>query len=324
MIHRRYRAIRTAGLAAVLAAGACGTLDPARIARSVERDLTAGAPEVARQRDAALAVWSAHYGNDRRPLDLSAAHASALHAARVYRDADDIRAELGVHVQVVPVITAITGLQYYVADEPDRQVVSIRGTRTAEIRNWVATAVVTGALDDVLGVDVHEGFLVAVRIIQVALVPQLDPARPVHLTGHSLGGALATLLALRLGHLGYDVSVTTFGAPKLTTFDAFAHESRLHDLDLVRLVNAGDVVQHFPSVMDLSGTRIYAQFGREWTLTADGGCAATNLAASLTRSATIVVDKNLPAWSLDAHGMGEYVDRLARLAALPEAEGRCS
>jgi pimeloyl-ACP methyl ester carboxylesterase len=145
----------------------------------------------------------------------------------------------------------------------------------------------------------------------------------VHLTGHSLGGAVATLLALRLGQLGHDVSVTTFGAPKLTTFDAFANESRLHDLDLVRLVNAGDVVPHFPSVMDLSGTRIYAQFGREWTLT-DGGCAATNLAASLTKSATMVVDRNLPAWSLDAHGMGEYADRLARLAALPEAEGRCS
>ena len=191
--------------------------------------------------------------------------------------------------------------------------VAIRGTQPTELRNWVANAVVLGARDEMLSVDVHEGFLLATRIIEVGLVARLDRNRPVHLTGHSLGGSLATLLALRLERRGYRVSVTTFGAPKLTTFAAFASDPELHRLALVRIVNAGDVVPHFPTMMDTTGKRVYAQFGREWVLTDDGECVETNLAGSLTKSAALVLDRNMPDWSLAEHGMGTYVERLAAL-----------
>jgi triacylglycerol lipase len=294
----------------------CASVSPVGFVRSIGRSV-AGAPEIAGQRDAALAVVSQYYGEDPAPLDLASVLASARHAARVYRSAEQIQAELSGAARIVPLLTAISGLQYYVTDEPDRQVVAIRGTQPTELRNWVANAVVLGARDETLGVDVHEGFLLATRIIEVGLVARLDRNRPVHLTGHSLGGSLATLLALRLERRGYRVSVTTFGAPKLTTFAAFASEPELHRLALVRIVNAGDVVPHFPTMMDTTGKRVYAQFGREWVLTDDGECVETNLAGSLTKSAAFVLDRHLPDWSLAEHGMGTYLDRLTALVDRP-------
>jgi hypothetical protein len=281
-------------------------------AEAIERELERSAPEIARQRDAALTVFDAHYGAGRKPLDERSAYESALHAARVYGSVEDIRSELGDDVHVAPILTAITGLQYYVLDEGDRQVVAIRGTELSDLRNWIADLVVRGARDDVLGVDVHEGFLLATRVIQAGLMARLDQRRPIHLTGHSLGGSLATLFALRLQRLGYTVSVTTFGAPKITTFAAFANEPALHDLDLIRIVNVGDAVYHFPPTMDTTGRRIYAQFGREWILDADGEFAPTDLRSSLQKSAAMVLDENVPDWSLDEHGIEVYVGRLTR------------
>lgn len=305
-------------LALTLAAGTLACVSrasgPARsVVTAIERELTGSAPEVARYRDVAMSVL-ADYGRERRPLDVPAVHASAVHAARVYRSPDAIREELGPGVHALPLLTDITGLQYYAIEEGDRLVVAIRGTEPADLRNWVASAVVLGARDEVLGLDVHRGVLLAARVLQASLVARLDQSRPVHLTGHSLGGALATLLALRLDRLGYAVTITTFGAPKITTFAAFANEPRIHRLDLTRIVNAGDVVHHFPPTMDTSGRRVYTQFGDEWTLTVAGRCAPTDLRESLSKSAALVLDRNLPEWSLHEHAMETYLARLAQLA----------
>lgn len=253
-------------------------------ARAFETELTGNAPEIARQRDTAMVVLSTHYGGTRQPLDGAAVHASAVHAARAYRGVEEIRRELGDAVRVAPILTAISGLQYYVFDEGHRQVIAIRGTQPDNLRNWVANLVVKGAHDTVLGLDVHEGFL------------------------------LATLFALRLHHLGYDVSVTTFGSPKVTTFAAFANEPVLHRLALVRLVNEGDIVHHFPPTMDGTGKRVYAHFGREWVLGSEGECTPTNLAGSLRKSAAMVLDHDLPDWSVESHGMENYLSRVAALA----------
>jgi hypothetical protein len=309
---RKTRSGITWAAAIILAAvaSACAARLPAGLDTAVERS-QAGAREIARHRSAAMSVLSAYYGGDRPPIDIRTVHESAVHAARVYLSVDDIRRELGERVRVVPLLTALSGLQYYTFDEDDRTIVAIRGTRPAEIRNWIANAIVTGARDTIVRVDVHEGFLVAARVVEASLSASLDRRRHIHLTGHSLGGALATLLALRLERRGYTVSVTTFGAPKLTTFAAFAKEPRLHQLPLQRIVNAGDVVPHFPTMMDATGTRVYTQFGREWVLNEAGTCVETDLRSSLTKSAALVLDRQLPEWSLAEHGMSLYVERLA-------------
>ena len=70
---------------------------------------------------------------------------------------------------------------------------------------------------------VHMGFLASWRSARKVVLPPLKAARekhpsyPVHLVGHSLGGAVAALAALELRlSLGWeDVFVTTFGEPRV-------------------------------------------------------------------------------------------------------------
>jgi alpha-beta hydrolase superfamily lysophospholipase len=75
------------------------------------------------------------------------------------------------------------------------------------------------------------------------LVPDLD--EPLFLTGHSLGGALATLAASRWPAR----ACYTFGAPRVGD-GAFARTLRA---PLYRVVNGQDVVPRVPPASDLLG-----------------------------------------------------------------------
>ncbi len=66
----------------------------------------------------------------------------------------------------------------------------------------------------------------------------------VSLTGHSLGGAEAVILAMYLKTEGWKVSrVVTFGQPKVTDADG---SKRFRDLPVLRVVNANDSVPLVP------------------------------------------------------------------------------
>lgn len=76
---------------------------------------------------------------------------------------------------------------------------------------------------DCANCTVHMGFLASWRAARKLVLPVLLPLREkhpdyaVHLVGHSLGGAVATLAALelRVVHGWDDVTVTTFGEPRI-------------------------------------------------------------------------------------------------------------
>ena len=87
-----------------------------------------------------------------------------------------------------------------------------------------------------------------------------DPNFVLLITGHSLGGAAATLLGERLVSMGIakdQVPVVTFGAPAVGN-DMFANEFG-NKIDLVRVRTKHDVV---PNVLALTGK--YKQFGKEY------------------------------------------------------------
>jgi hypothetical protein len=97
-----------------------------------------------------------------------------------------------------------------VLDFRDALVVAFAGTDPFHLANWVSDF-------DIRQTDggAAAGFTVALRAVEQDIVSALPTGRPVMVTGHSLGGALAVLFAQRLETMGRDVTaVYTYGAPR--------------------------------------------------------------------------------------------------------------
>jgi len=99
-------------------------------------------------------------------------------------------------------------------------VLSFRGS--SSIRNFVADANI--AMEDVpycSGCSVHKGFLKsfeeALPLIDMPLrsLIKANPTYRVVMTGHSLGGAIATLAALHYRSQGIRITLYTYGAPRV-------------------------------------------------------------------------------------------------------------
>ncbi len=166
---------------------------------------------------------------------------------------------------VVYVDETSTDTQFAVGRRGDTVVVTFRGTAT--LADWLTDAQAGQfAFDTSVGpVWAHNGFSLALVSILDRLRVELDaqllaaPDASIVLAGHSLGGALAELAALRLDDVGYPVgSIHTIGAPAIggqpltDAYDALGLGTITH-----RWVNDHDVV---PMVVDL--VPLYTELGR--------------------------------------------------------------
>jgi triacylglycerol lipase len=154
--------------------------------------------------------------------------------------------------------------QAYVAATPGAVLVAFRGTEQDRLGDAFDDARF-GLVRATHGF-VHEGFRNALDRIWTALVGKLTPlaaSRTVWFTGHSLGGALATLAADRFpGTAG----VCTIGSPRVgDRAFAAAFDDRFGDR-AARYVNDADIVTHVPTPFPLP----YAHVGRLRHITSDG------------------------------------------------------
>jgi triacylglycerol lipase len=97
-----------------------------------------------------------------------------------------------------------------VLDLREALVVAFAGTDPIHLANWVSDF-------DIRPTDggAAAGFIVALRAVEQDILAALPTGRPVMVTGHSLGGALAVLFAQWLETMGRDVTaVYTYGAPR--------------------------------------------------------------------------------------------------------------
>ena len=141
---------------------------------------------------------------------------------------------------------------------------------------------------------VHQGYLKIVRgQIDSALikaVKQLDPTIPCYITGHSLGGAVATLsaieIALQVPEIKEQIQLYTYAAPRIGDRDfAQAHSQLIPNS--YRIVNLSDSVPLVPpiQIQNRFTTANYAHVGQKWSFTAQFGDVLLNHVADTYRQA---------------------------------------
>ena len=105
--------------------------------------------------------------------------------------------------------------------------------------------------DEDLECNIHGGFLNhanhLLRDVLPLLAPPYDKRATIELSGHSLGGAVAFLLAIKLKLLGYNVvKLTTVGAPRFCHSSSAPRLSKLLPPDTLRIEDDLDIVTYLP------------------------------------------------------------------------------
>ena len=140
-----------------------------------------------------------------------------------------------------------------VAQGRDRAVIAVRGSVCAT--NFVQACKVWPRKEPLIqDVSFHTGFAEVADELMVEILPKLNKDMRISLTGHSLGGAVSTILGMRLKTMGYNVNeIVIFGSPKYVWGDSdmFVNSS----LSVLRIEHHLDPVCSFPShpVISLSG-----------------------------------------------------------------------
>jgi triacylglycerol lipase len=128
-------------------------------------------------------------------------------------------------------------------------ILAFRGTEGRCIKDWMTDADL--ALVRESSGRVHHGFSFGLEAIWLDILANLQNFRTnnqtLFITGHSLGGALATLAAAKLQAFGYPVQgIYTFGSPRVGDMDFFNHFSQIFPNSAFRFVNNNDVVTRIP------------------------------------------------------------------------------
>ena len=158
--------------------------------------------------------------------------------------------------------------QCSLAVDPNFAIVAFRGTQPDQWQDILDDARFT--MGPWKQGHAHEGFVAAFQRIAPRLldaVKQHAPNRPLWVTGHSLGAALATLAAEALPNVG---GVCTFGSPLVgdQVFAGFFNQQGRNRS--FRYVNDHDIVTHLPPGPFGLPTGVYTHVDEERAINADG------------------------------------------------------
>ncbi len=242
-------------------------------------------------------------------IDFAEIKKQALFARAVYRSEEDIRAlaesynyQLSLY-QTIP-DSQITFL-LATSDSTRSHLISVRGTSNVE--NAMVDIALKLMTDEKTGARLHQGFAYAAKQVYARIKPLLRRDYKIQFTGHSLGGAVALILAMYLDADRLDIEqVTTFGQPKVTNLtgaNGIAH------LDIVRVVTPTDLVPLLPPFdpLDLSNLDIYWHAGKGVVLMEGDRYAVLEAADSMLRAAQFILQP-LTEENLKNHYMAPYLD----------------
>jgi len=189
-------------------------------------------------------------------------------------------------------------------DESKTHIVAIRGT--SNIGNAMVDINFKLVEDDSLNIYLHHGFAYAARQVYGDLKPVMKKDYSIQTTGHSLGGAVAVILAALLDKDGFEISgVTTFGQPKVTNFGGAEKFQHLH---IIRVVTPKDLVPLVPlfDPLDINNIDIFWHAGKEIILLAENQYAVLAGVESMLR-ATRFTQQVLTEENLQHHQMTLYL-----------------
>jgi hypothetical protein len=169
------------------------------------------------------------------------AHASDVAYQRA--PADAARERLGLNA--IAFLNKVTRTRGFLGVCDTHAVLAFRGSDPVTLPNWVTDAVVKLVEQDEYDGRVHHGFSSVLRRTWDKVERIIDEAKdkPLFLTGHSMGGALAVLTACRLAKIGRPpVAIYTFGSPRVGD-RAFCAG---YALPTYRVVNGLDLVPEMP------------------------------------------------------------------------------
>jgi predicted lipase len=245
------------------------------------------------------------------------------------------RSELGLDAQLI----SRENTQVYVAVNDRAIVVAFRGSEAPTTLDGLKDWLLTNANNYLIlpegqagtdfaaagvGARFHKGFLTALEMVWEPLRAVVDEAvkakdRPVWVTGHSLGGALALLAAWRLLRSYISVQeIVTFGAPMIGNDAAARAFEQEFSGKIFRYVDLEDVVPHLPTVSLVANA--YTHCLNEVALATGGVAGASGLdalkqAAGTTAEGTVDVAMADQLWDvvkgrIASHLIGTYQARV--------------
>ena len=159
--------------------------------------------------------------------------------------------------------------QAYIIGDDNTWILAFRGTEPKKIKDWI-TDFDAKQIGGPTG-KVHEGFFVALSYIWSDLWNILKEERgfrSLWVTGHSLGGALATLAVAKLRQeRGHPVNgLYTFGQPRVGDEEFSTHFNQDFGAYTYRFVNNNDVVPRVPTRLmnyrDIGTFKYFDQYGK--------------------------------------------------------------
>ncbi|CAD8103892.1 unnamed protein product [Paramecium sonneborni] len=140
----------------------------------------------------------------------------------------------------------------YIAYNSMTQAITVVFRGSENIKNFIADIDTKKTeFNSVCKCQVHEGFLAAYKSLKIYLDDLFAgyrvkyPYAKFHVTGHSLGGAMATLFASELSMTGLKVILVTVGSPRVGDSNFYDWFSKLK-VTHTRLTNKKDIAPHLP------------------------------------------------------------------------------
>ena len=142
-----------------------------------------------------------------------------------------------------------TETQFFIAHSSKQVLISVRGTEPGKIKDWLQDIKTDEVNFSEGNGQVHKGFYECFLFVKEKIddIIKLNSMKEIIVTGHSLGGAIATLTAAYIRENVTDkVILYTFGSPRVGNKTFSEYFSKTKPLVHLRCVNDKDLVTNIP------------------------------------------------------------------------------